>query len=152
MGDFYEYSADVAMEKLVEGNNKFVEGTEYSTSISPATLRNFISGQKPYAIIVTCSDSRVIPELIFSAGIGDIFVIRVAGNVIDAHQLGSIEYAADHLGTGLVVVLGHTRCGAVNAVLSGHGGFLAAIKELASVPCDVMPGAYASFIGPDPAG
>ncbi len=122
MSEFYEYSADVAMEKLIEGNRNFVEKSDYQTSISAKTLQKFTSGQKPYAIIVTCSDSRVIPELIFSASIGDLFVIRVAGNVIDSHQLGSIEYAAEHLGTGLVVVLGHTKCGAVNAVLSGHGG------------------------------
>ena len=76
-----------------------------------------VSGQSPYAIIVTCSDSRVIPEHIFSAGIGELFVIRLAGNVIDDHQLGSIEYAAGHLGCKLVVVLGHTRCGAVEAAI-----------------------------------
>lgn len=74
-------------------------------------------GQHPYAIVVTCSDSRVIPESIFSAGIGDLFVIRVAGNVIDDHQLGSIEYAASHLGSPLIVVLGHTCCGAVDAAI-----------------------------------
>lgn len=68
--------------------------------------------------LITCSDSRVVPELIFSAGIGDLFVIRVAGNVIDPHQLGSIEYAAEHLGTGLIVVLGHDHCGAVDAAMN----------------------------------
>ena len=74
-------------------------------------------GQSPYAIIVTCSDSRFIPENIFSAGIGELFVIRLAGNVIDDHQLGSIEYATGHLGRRLVVVLGHTHCGAVDAAI-----------------------------------
>ena len=69
-------------------------------------------GQKPYAIVISCSDSRVIPEAIFSAGIGDLFVIRVVGNVLDNHQLGSIEYAAEHLGVKLIVMLGHTGCGA----------------------------------------
>lgn len=80
-------------------------------------LFTWTKGQSPYAIIVTCSDSRVIPENIFSAGIGELFVIRLAGNVIDDHQLGSIEYAAGHLGCRLVVVLGHTHCGAVDAAI-----------------------------------
>lgn len=90
--------------------------------ICPAGVRiRLIStenGQHPYAIIITCSDSRVIPEAIFAAGIGELFVIRVAGNVIDNHQLGSIEYAAGHLGAPLVVVLGHTHCGAVDAAIN----------------------------------
>ena len=81
-------------------------------------LFTWTKGQSPYAIIVTCSDSRVIPENIFSAGIGELFVIRLAGNIIDDHQLGSIEYAAGHLGCRLVVVLGHTHCGAVDAAIN----------------------------------
>ena len=120
---FYEFSAENALKKLKEGNRKFVESSHTSMDTSRILRRHFKeNGQHPYAIIISCSDSRVVPEAIFSAGIGDLFVIRVAGNVIDAHQLGSIEYAAEHLGTGLVVVLGHTDCGAVGAVLSGHGG------------------------------
>ena len=86
--------------------------------ISPArridTAKN---GQHPYATVITCSDSRAIPESIFFCGIGEIFTIRVAGNVVDPQQLGSIEYAAEHLGTKLVVILGHTNCGAVGAAL-----------------------------------
>lgn len=81
------------------------------------TARN---GQHPYAVVVCCSDSRVIPERIFHAGIGDLFVVRVAGNVIGRHALGSIAYATEHLGCRGVVVLGHTGCGAVEAALSGH--------------------------------
>ena len=80
-------------------------------------LFTWTKGQSPYAIIVTCSDSRFIPENIFSAGIGELFVIRLSGNVIDDHQLGSIEYATGHLGRRLVVVLGHTHCGAVDAAI-----------------------------------
>lgn len=87
------------------------------------------NGQKPYAVIVSCSDSRVIPECIFSAGIGDLFVIRVAGNVIDKYQLGSIEYAAEHLCCKLVVVLGHTQCGAVGAAKGKCGGFVGFITD-----------------------
>ena len=82
------------------------------------------NGQHPYAIVICCSDSRVIPEEIFSAGLGDLFVIRVAGNVLDRHQLGSVEYAAAHLGCRLIVMLGHTGCGAVAAALSGEANGL----------------------------
>ena len=87
-------------------------------------------GQRPVAIVVCCSDSRVIPEKIFSAEIGDLFVIRVAGNVLDNHQLGSIEYAAGHLGCEHIIVLGHTGCGAVAAALSGEtDGFIRYVTD-----------------------
>ncbi len=86
--------------------------------------------QHPYAIVICCSDSRVIPEQIFGASIGELFVIRVAGNVLDKHQIGSIEYAVRHLHCGHVVVLGHTRCGAVAAALAGGGeGFIRYITD-----------------------
>ncbi|MBQ9807367.1 MAG: carbonic anhydrase [Ruminococcus sp.] len=115
----YRVTADEAIQKLIAGNQQYIKSKELTTDVSPDTLLRFSSsGQQPYAIIITCSDSRVVPELIFSAGIGDLFVIRVAGNVIDSHQLGSIEYAAEHLGTGLIVVLGHDRCGAVDAAMN----------------------------------
>ena len=99
--------------------------------ISPAVRKDTCeNGQHPYAIVVTCSDSRVIPESIFSAGIGELFTIRVAGNVMDDNQLGSVEYAADHLGCNLVVVLGHTHCGAVGAAIGGGaGGFIKSITD-----------------------
>ena len=111
-------TADKAMKKLKDGNKKYLDSETGKGNISRA-LRLYTKehGQHPYAIVVTCSDSRVIPESIFSAGIGDLFVIRVAGNVIDDHQLGSIEYAASHLGSPLIVVLGHTCCGAVDAAI-----------------------------------
>ena len=115
----YRITADEAKERLVTGNQKYFELSELKSDISPENLLKFSQNcQQPYAIIITCSDSRVVPELIFSAGIGDLFVIRVAGNVIDSHQLGSIEYAAEHLGTGLIVVLGHDHCGAVDAAIN----------------------------------
>ena len=119
-------SATEAKKKLIEGNQKYLDAKAGTGDISKAIrLQTAEQGQHPYAIVITCSDSRVIPESIFSAGIGDLFVIRVAGNVLDNHQLGSIEYAAEHLGTKLIVMLGHTRCGAVGAVLAGHsGGFI----------------------------
>ena len=120
-----------ALKKLKDGNRKFLTAESGGGDISPA-LREKTSreGQHPYAIIVACSDSRVIPESIFSAGIGELFVIRVAGNVIDNHQLGSIEYAAQHLGCPLVVVLGHSKCGAVNAAIShSSGGYVKYITD-----------------------
>lgn len=112
-------SANEALNRLVEGNKRYIEANYNPGDISKL-IRKYTAnnGQKPYAIILACSDSRAIPEAIFSAGIGDLFVIRVAGNVVDDHQLGSIEYAADHLGCRLVVVLGHDRCGAVDAAMN----------------------------------
>lgn len=108
-----------AMELLIKGNEKYVNALQGIGDVSPqARERTLTGGQHPYAIVISCADSRVIPEAIFSAGIGDLFVIRVAGNVIDNHQLGSIEYAAGHLGAGLVVVLGHNHCGAVDAAMN----------------------------------
>ena len=112
-------SAIKAVEKLKEGNEKYLETLTGMGDVSKESrMRTYLHGQHPYAIVVTCSDSRVIPESIFSAGIGDLFVIRLAGNVIDDHQLGSIEYAAGHLGCRLIVVLGHTHCGAVDAAMN----------------------------------
>lgn len=110
--------ASDAQKKLIEGNLLYLNAEKNPGNISREIRKQTTEeGQFPYAIIITCSDSRVIPESIFSAGIGELFVIRVAGNVIDDHQLGSIEYAADHLGCKLVVVLGHTHCGAVEAAI-----------------------------------
>ena len=108
-----------AIYKLAAGNLKYLNAENGSGDISRRIrMSTWTKGQSPYAIIVTCSDSRVIPENIFSAGIGELFVIRLAGNIIDDHQLGSIEYAAGHLGCRLVVVLGHTHCGAVDAAIN----------------------------------
>ena len=124
-------SAAEAMEKLKEGNGRYLSATSNPGDISPYIRKTTCDqGQTPYAIIVTCSDSRVIPESIFMAGIGELFVIRVAGNVIDNHQLGSIEYAAGHLGTNLVVVLGHEHCGAVGAAMGGEpDGYVKTITD-----------------------
>ncbi|WP_294483528.1 carbonic anhydrase [uncultured Ruminococcus sp.] len=115
----YKVSADRALEMLKEGNIKYLAAKTSLGDISTEKRRETCkNGQQPYAVIVTCSDSRVLPESIFSAGIGDLFVIRVAGNVMDDHQLGSIEYAAEHLGIRLIVVLGHDHCGAVDAAIN----------------------------------
>lgn len=114
-------SAEEALVKLKQGNEKYLDAStsigDISKEIRKDTCEN---GQYPYAVVITCSDSRVIPESIFSAGIGELFVIRVAGNVINDFQLGSVEYAAEHLGSNLIVVLGHTHCGAVGAAISNN--------------------------------
>ncbi len=124
-----------ALEKLKDGNARFICAERGLGDVSPKA-RSFASrnGQSPYAVIISCSDSRVIPESIFSAGIGDLFVIRAAGNVVDEIALGSIEYAISHLHTPLVVVLGHTGCGAVGATLQGGAtGFVKAISQRISL-------------------
>lgn len=113
-------SAEAALARLMEGNRQFQQSEQETGDISFALRRRLADhGQAPYAIVITCSDARVPPEYIFSAALGDLFVIRVAGNVMDDHQLGSVEYAAEHLQCRLVLVLGHTGCGAVEAALTG---------------------------------
>ena len=124
-------TAAAALERLKEGNQRYLDAKTNPGDISVDIRKKTCDeGQLPYAIVITCSDSRVIPESIFSAGIGELFVIRVAGNVMDKHQLGSVEYAAGHLGSPLVVVLGHSHCGAVGAALSSEpGGFVKSITD-----------------------
>ena len=112
-------SPENALEKLKEGNKRYITAEFNTSDVSQLKrVETLDKGQAPYAIIITCSDSRVIPENIFMTGIGELFVIRIAGNVIDEHQLGSIEYAASHLGAPLIVVMGHTHCGAVDAAIN----------------------------------
>ena len=107
-----------ALERLQIGNNKYIRAVKPCGDISPDMRQTSgRDGQHPFAVIVACSDSRVIPEAIFSVGIGELFVIRVAGNVIGDHELGSIEYAVEHLGCRLVLVMGHDHCGAVDAAM-----------------------------------
>ncbi len=111
-------SAEEALEKLIAGNNRFVEGnTQYSELVNEQLRTRLVKGQNPWAVILGCSDSRVPLEIIFDHGLGDLFVIRVAGNIVAPSGVGSIEFAVESYGTPLVVVLGHTNCGAVNATL-----------------------------------
>lgn len=115
-------SPDEALQKLMDGNKRYVENKLTNGSRSDTASRMALANsQKPYAIILSCSDSRVPPEIIFDTGLGEIFVVRVAGNVPDPVVLGSIEYAAEHLGSPLVMVLGHERCGAVKATVEAKG-------------------------------
>jgi carbonic anhydrase len=111
-------SADVALERLKEGNRRFVSGRgTVDWSMDSPHLAALVGGQSPFAVVLGCSDSRVPVELVFGQGPGDLFVIRVAGQVVGPSQLESVEFAAAQLGTRLIVVLGHTHCGAVLATL-----------------------------------
>lgn len=111
-------SATEALERLRAGNARFVEGTSsIADAVSVARRAELVGGQHPFAVVLACSDSRVPVELIFDQGLGDLFVIRVAGNIVAPSQIGSIEFAAAELGTRLVIVLGHSNCGAVSATL-----------------------------------
>jgi carbonic anhydrase len=121
--------ADAAFAKLKAGNERFA--TQPVTAGKPTAARRAETarGQHPFAVVVACADSRTAPELVFDQNIGDLFVVRTAGNLVDAYALGSIEYAVDHLGARLIVVLSHERCGAVQAALDsadapGHVGNL----------------------------
>jgi carbonic anhydrase len=110
-------SAEQALERLKKGNEKFVAGPSETPNVGAERRRELAKGQNPFAIVLTCADSRVTPEYIFNQGLGDIFVLRVAGNVADPFELGSMEYAVEHLQVPLIVVLGHSKCGAVDAAL-----------------------------------
>jgi carbonic anhydrase len=109
--------ADEALRRLKEGNERFVAGTARFPSMQRDILVDLTKGQHPYATILSCSDSRVPPELIFDAGLGELFVIRVAGNIMSPEVAGSLQYAGRHLRTPLFVVLGHTNCGAIAAAI-----------------------------------
>ena len=108
---------DMALQELQEGNQRFVNGQMQHPGQTPQRRHQLAQFQQPFAVILTCSDSRVLPEVVFDQGLGDLFVIRVAGNIVDRAVLGSIEYAVDHLATPLVAVMGHQSCGAVSATL-----------------------------------
>ena len=111
-------AALAALARLQEGNRRFASGLPSADALSSLARRaELVAGQQPFAIILGCSDSRVPAEIVFDQGLGDLFVIRVAGNVVAPSQVGSVEFAAERFGTRLVVVLGHSQCGAVLATL-----------------------------------
>jgi len=109
----------VALERLKEGNGRFAADKPVAKKTDAKRRAELAAGQHPIAVVLTCADSRVTPELVFDQGLGDIFVLRVAGNIADRAVIGSIEYAVEHLHTPLIVVLGHESCGAVKAALEG---------------------------------
>ena len=115
-------SAQDALERLREGNRRFVSDDRAGDALTNAKRRQALAaGQEPFAIVLGCSDSRVPAEIVFDQGLGDLFVIRVAGNIVAPSQIGSVEFAAERSGTRLVIVLGHSRCGAVLATLEQLG-------------------------------
>jgi len=114
---------EAALQYLSDGNKRFVENKGIIRNTNKEDRDILKDGQKPFAVVVTCADSRVAPEIYFDQKLGDIFVIRNAGNIADAAVLGSIEYAVEHLHSPLVVVVGHSKCGAVTGALSSDGHF-----------------------------
>jgi carbonic anhydrase len=112
-------TAQESLNRLKKGNTRFVEDHLDGKLQNSSRRESLIGGQKPYAIVLSCADSRVVPELAFDTGLGELFVIRVAGNVANLSSIASIEYAIAHLGTKLIVVLGHESCGAVTAAVGG---------------------------------
>jgi carbonic anhydrase len=146
-------TADDAIKQLMDGNERFVAGKLHSPNPGEIIKRRaeVAHEQKPFAVVVSCSDSRVGPEIVFDQGIGEIFVVRTAGEVMDNAALGSIEYAVEHLGPQLIVVLGHERCGAVSAAVAdakepGHiadvlKAIQPAVKETKGQPGDKVDNA-----------
>ncbi len=119
-----------ALQRLKEGNRIYVEALDHERDLSPERIRDlFERGQKPFATVITCADSRVVPEHIFMAGLGELFVVRVAGNVVGPLETASAVYACAHLHTRLLLVLGHTHCGAIKAALEGEAGPVAPLTE-----------------------
>jgi len=134
--------------RLMAGNRRYVAGQPTHPDRTPARRRELAAGQRPFAAILGCADSRVPPEILFDQGLGSLFVVRVAGNIVDDAVLGSLEYAVEHLGVSLVVVLGHTGCGAVQAAISGGSpaGAIARVVDAILPAVEIaqaMPGAVA---------
>lgn len=112
---------ETALRRLVDGNRRFISNREaHPNESAQRRIMLGLTGQHPYAIVLSCSDSRVPPEMVFDVGLGDLFVVRVAGHVVDDAVIGSIEYASEHLGSKLLVVLGHEKCGAVQAAINNQ--------------------------------
>jgi len=134
------YSADEALARLREGNARFQRGEARVQTAQKDILAELTKGQRPWATVIGCSDSRVPPELVFDVGFGELFVIRVAGNVIDAAVIGSIQYAALHLKTQLFVVMGHDGCGAVQAALAIRNEGASQPSRIALLLEGILPG------------
>jgi carbonic anhydrase len=133
-------SANEAMQRLIEGNNRFLQGSARFSTVRKETLAELARGQQPYATILGCSDSRVPPELIFDADFGELFIIRVAGNVISPEVMGSMQYAGAHLRTPLFVVLGHEGCGAVKAAMESKLSGLEHLSRIQILVDNILPG------------
>lgn len=131
--------ASKALEWLTNGNARFVSKKLRRDGMSRADIKRLSSGQHPHAIVLSCSDSRVPPELLFDQKLGEIFTVRTAGQSLDHNVIGSIEYATEHLGAGLVVVMGHTACGAVKAAHGTLDGSSAGTASLDALVQDIHP-------------
>src|SRR6188508_2258419 len=134
------YTADEALARLVAGNDRFVKGEARFPTVQKDVLAALAKEQHPYATVLGCSDSRVPPELIFDAGFGELFVIRVAGNVISPEIKGTLQYAGVNLRTPLFVVLGHEGCGAVNAALAAKLQGRVERARIALLLRNILPG------------
>src|SRR3954470_7474467 len=119
-GDSGRPTTEEALARLVAGNERFLRAEVRTRGVQQETLADLARGQRPYATVLGCSDSRVPPERVFDAGLGELFVVRVAGNVLSPEVAGSLQYAGSYLGTPLVVVLGHEGCGAIDAALAAR--------------------------------
>jgi len=133
-------TADEVLARLKAGNERFLRGEARFPTVQKEVLASMARAQHPYATVLGCSDSRVPPELIFDAGFGELFVIRVAGNVISPEVMGSMQYAAVHLKTPLVLVLGHEGCGAVAAALAARRGGSREPSRIAGLLDNIVPG------------
>ena len=112
--------AKEALKRLTDGNERFVSGKSTHPNRCDETKNSLLRGQKPFAVILSCSDSRVPVEIVFDVGLGDVFVIRTAGHVLSDEVMGSIEYAVQHLGVKLVMILGHENCGAIKSAVKSY--------------------------------
>jgi carbonic anhydrase len=142
-------TADQAWRMLVAGNKRFVAGQQRHPHESLEWRQSLVEGQHPFAVILGCADSRVSPELVFDEGLGDLFVIRSAGEVLDTAVIGSIEYAVEHLAVPLVVVLGHESCGAVGATIDVVQNGAAVSGDIATLVRSVEPAVRATPPNPD---
>ncbi len=132
-------SAEKSLGWLKNGNTRFVKGSVRKDGASAKDRARLVAGQKPHAVILSCSDSRVPPEVLFDQKLGEIFVVRTAGEALDDNVIGSIEYAVDHLGSNLIVVMGHTSCGAVRAALASLDGADLGSPALNGLVADLKP-------------
>ena len=129
---------DAALAKLVEGNKRFVAGKLTNQGELPADRAKVAGGQHPHTMVLTCADSRVPPEIVFDQGLGELFDVRAAGNNVDEHLVASLEYAEEHLGSRLLVVMGHTSCGAVKAAVTTPAGTSVGSKALDELVHDIQ--------------
>ena len=138
-------SADEVLQRLLDGNERFAAGRMRHGGISPERRMEVLKGQQPVAVVLGCSDSRVPPELLFDQGLGDLFVVRTAGHVMDRVALESIKYAVTHLETPLIMVLAHSGCGAVTAAVSRQNDPL---KDVNRLMMEILPAVEETSSGP----